>query len=401
MQLLLQYSLHLWANASTLLYMHNVRWPLFPDYERPAIYGLAPNKAFNLHINTADNETLGAWFLFSDSYYQKSSLHPSFTATGSVTNPVFDEHLLPALQSRPTVLLFHGNAANRAASYRVALYAALSSRLDANVLVVDYRGFGDSTGSPTEAGLLEDAKAAWNWVVGGGTVMHGDGEASTKVKAEDVLIVGHSLGTSVAAMLGEWLDEQGVQPKGLALVAPFSNVPTIARTFAIFGLIPVLRPITSLPGVYEGLTRYLIDTLDTQARLPKIAAPILLVHALDDTTIPASHSTALFEELLSPQLPPVPYTPAELTLPKPGMWDKMNAVIGERQTIRARVVREWNIEGWGVVREFDRPNRKLSEGEETMAVGKVRHVETTHGDHVDVLKSQGVLNIFVEFFGMD
>lgn len=155
----------------------------------------------NVNISTPDNQTLGAWFIFSDSYYQSSgSPSPSHPHTRRAS-PFCTSCLHRTLSTYPTILFFHGNAASRAARYRVALYSALSTRLNANVLAVDYRGFADSTGSPSEEGLALDARAAWDWLVDRGAG-EGEGEGS-------VIVVGHSLGTSVAAMLGESLAKDG------------------------------------------------------------------------------------------------------------------------------------------------------------------------------------------------
>lgn len=73
----------------------------------------------------------------------------------------------------------------------------LSSRLNANVLVIDYRGFGDSEGTPSERGLQLDARTAWDWLI-----EHG-------AKEEDITIVGQSLGTGVSAGLAVELAEEG------------------------------------------------------------------------------------------------------------------------------------------------------------------------------------------------
>lgn len=71
----------------------------------------------------------------------------------------------------------------RALPAHVAHYTAFPSRLNANVLAIDYRGFADSTGTPSEEGLLIDARAAWDWL----------------------LSKGHSLGTDVAAKVAAQL----------------------------------------------------------------------------------------------------------------------------------------------------------------------------------------------------
>lgn len=119
----------------------------------------------------------------------------------------------------PIVLFFHGNAATRAFSARVRHYQAFSSRLGAHVLAIDYRGFADSSGKPSEEGLITDARTALDWLVKD----HG-------VNPEDVLIVGHSLGTGVTGQLAARLDGEGVKTRGYVLLSvwpSFSFSPCI------------------------------------------------------------------------------------------------------------------------------------------------------------------------------
>lgn len=112
-----------------------------------------------------------------------------------------------ALKLHPTILFFHGNGATRALARRVQYYKEFTSRLRANVLAIDYRGFADSTGEPSEPGLLRDARAAWDWLISQGA------------NERDILIMGHSLGTGVTAQLGVQLDREGISSRGLVLLA--------------------------------------------------------------------------------------------------------------------------------------------------------------------------------------
>lgn len=129
-------------------------------------------------------------------------------------------------------------------------YQAFAARLRANVFAPDYRGFGDSTGTPSEAGLTLDARAAWDWLRESGA------------PAESVLVVGNSLGTGVAVQFVSTLeaeqlgrDEQGFEesalerPRGVVLLAPFSNVETLLDTYYIAGLVPLLAPLRTFPFV--------------------------------------------------------------------------------------------------------------------------------------------------------
>jgi abhydrolase domain-containing protein 12 len=170
--------------------------------------------------------SIGAWFVLSDSFYH----------TISIPSTQRDSHIPAALQTRPTILYFHGNAASRAAPYRVRKYSDFSSRLGANILVIDYRGFGDSAGKPSQDGLACDARAAWDWLIEMGA------------KSEDVLVVGHSLGTAVAARLAAELGREGVPIKGLVLLSPFSSMRTLLDTYSIFGILPIKAPLAIIPG---------------------------------------------------------------------------------------------------------------------------------------------------------
>lgn len=74
-------------------------------------------------------------------------------------------------------------------------------------MVVDYRGFGDSEGHPTVQGVSKDARAAWDYLIDQGA------------KPENVLIVGHSLGTAIGGMLSAELSREGVNPRGTVLMS--------------------------------------------------------------------------------------------------------------------------------------------------------------------------------------
>ena len=169
-----------------------------------SFHTLTANRTLNFKINTPDNVTIGAWFALSDPYYRSLPSIP--------TDPA--EHVIPALKHSPAILFLHGNAATRAFGSRIQHIKSFSSRLGANVLIIDYRGFGDSSGTPSEDGLVTDAKAAFNWLIS-----HGK-------KAEDILIIGHSLGTGVSGQLGAHFGKEGIVCKGIVLLA-VSNVPGI------------------------------------------------------------------------------------------------------------------------------------------------------------------------------
>lgn len=191
------------------------------------------HKAVNLRINSTDDVSLGAWFTFSDSYF---------------TSPTFNSSdISDALRTYPTILYLHGNAATRAFKTRVAIYSAFSSRLHVNVLAIDYRGFGDSTGAPTEEGTIQDATAAFDWLISHGA------------DPKNVLVVGHSLGTAIGAQMTARLDrERGVRVRGVVLMSGFSSIHVAMETFVLFG-IPILAPMRFIPGAWRKQTSLLLN----------------------------------------------------------------------------------------------------------------------------------------------
>lgn len=157
---------------------------------------------------------MGAWQLLPHSIYHERQPFPPKA-------PLAAEEFERALAERPTVLYFHGNAGSRALSHRVRGISAFSTTLDLNVLAIDYRGFGDSSGSPTETGLILDARAAWDFVHSaivrqGRTPAQADGQ---------IILVGQSLGTGVGAGLAGMLAREGRSPRAVVSVAGFSSLP--------------------------------------------------------------------------------------------------------------------------------------------------------------------------------
>lgn len=139
----------------------------------------------------------------------------------------------------------HGNAATRAYHVRVQHYKDYTSRFGANVLAIDYRGFADSTGTPSEPGLVTDARAAWDWLAA-----HG---ASPK----DVLIIGHSLGTGVGGNLAAMLSQEKIDYRGVVLMSPFSSIGELLKTYQILGFFPLMSPLSMVPFLSSRLWFFL------------------------------------------------------------------------------------------------------------------------------------------------
>jgi len=209
---------------TSVLYAHHIDFWWYNKFDHPENYGLArelliipsiqrrwltlssttAGKTVNLKIRSSDNTTIGAWFIFSDPFYQQLPYPPP--PNGDFTFPQ-KVHIPSASKQNPTILFLHGNTGTRAHPLRTVLYTAFTARLKANVLAIDYRGFGDSEGYPSVHGVSKDARAGWDFLMRMGA------------KPEDVLIVGHSLGTAIAGLLSAELGREGIHPRGTVLMS--------------------------------------------------------------------------------------------------------------------------------------------------------------------------------------
>ncbi|KAG2365142.1 Alpha/Beta hydrolase protein [Suillus spraguei] len=290
--------------------MNALKLPWNAHFDAPERHGLAPGKVANIKIQTADNHT--------------------------------------AVVQRPTVLFFHGNAATRAVSLRVHLYSGFTSRLDVNVLAIDYRGFGDSPGTPTEDGLSLDAKAAWDWLIAQGASPH------------DVLIVGHSLGTAVASNLSASLSEDGVKFRGTVLMSPFSSLYTLIDTYNIFGLFPVMLPINMIPRAADIYKSFLVHKFDTLSVIAKLKVPVLILHAENDWDISHTHSDTLFDALLEPYLPPVYSPPESQESWSTQQWSEYHAQLVTRRETRESLLTRTVIPNFGSMDQFDNFGERIT-----------------------------------------
>ncbi|KAJ7718124.1 Alpha/Beta hydrolase protein [Mycena maculata] len=350
----------------SVLFLHAVRIPWFSKYDVPETYGLAPNKTINLRVETADNESLGAWFVLSDPFYHSlPTVPPSQPA----------DYISTALKTYPTILLFHGNAGTRAFGARIRHYTAFSSRLSANVFAIDYRGYGDSTGTPTEPGLARDARAAWNWLIKNGAA------------PEQILIVGHSLGTGVSALLGAELSDEGISPRGVVLLSPFSSISKVLDTYRLFRVISLMKPLAMVPFAADFVKRALIHTFDTQTLVPRIKGPVLIAHAENDWEIPSTHSETLFNTFLDPLLPPAPALPTNAASLTHEEWSEYNGLLAKRREAREEIVTTLELHNFGTVHEFTESGRKIV------------FVQSLAGGHDYLGVQEGVQDVIGRTFG--
>ncbi|KAJ1027003.1 hypothetical protein NDA18_003024 [Ustilago nuda] len=265
------------------IFLHSIAFPLFPTYNQPQRYGLAPHKTRNLQLATSDGEKIGAWHVLPEIYYQSEL--PANQDEEKWGDDVYSR----ALREYPTILYLHGNSMNRAAPWRISAYQGMTSRVDANVIAIDYRGFGDSSGTPSEPGLVEDAQTAYDFV-----------REQQGTAKQPVIVFGQSLGTGITALLAAALESRSSPADGIVLMAPYTDLKSLVKDFKVGGLLPVLKPIGLIPFNSVILDTFLKTHLNTNDTLPQLEkTPVVLLHAKDDPVIPLYHSHKLFENIRS------------------------------------------------------------------------------------------------------
>lgn len=183
-------------------------------------------------LKVPDGETLNGWVVYPDTE----------KATGQ------------------WVIFFHGNAGNVSNRYYPERYKVLTSN-GYGVITFDYRGFGNSTGQPSEAGLYQDAEAIYNYAR---EVRH--------ISSDSLTLFGYSLGTGLATYIAS------KQPAaGLILEAPYTSIPDVAGHVTPFLPVGILMQ----------------NKFSSLERIGSVRCPLLILHAEDDLLIPFSHGETL------------------------------------------------------------------------------------------------------------
>ena len=160
------------------------------------------------------------------------------------------------------LLYFHGNSATIAQERRTVEYRSYASGAPENmfVLTFDYRGFGRSTGDPSESGLLNDAEAIIDWALN-----------TTGISPDRIVLLGHSLGTAVVAGAAHRYAKRGVEFAGLILCAAFTNAGNAFSSYSIGGVVPVLAPLKLSAAFQSWFCHRMQDTWHTDHRLAQLA----------------------------------------------------------------------------------------------------------------------------------
>lgn len=220
------------------MYMFQSRVIFFPDMDGRELH-MSPaniNLSFeDVHASTDDGETIHGWYV-------------------------------PADEAKVTLLFSHGNAGN--ISHRLESIALFNS-IGLNVLIYDYRAYGQSTGKISEQGFYQDVHAMWRVLT-----------EDKKIKPENIVLFGRSLGAAITSQLAT-----RVQAGGVILESPFTSVPDMGAR--LYPFLPVRL-----------LSRFQLSNL---AHVKKIKMPLLLVHSKDDEIIPYQQGEQVYHAANEPK----------------------------------------------------------------------------------------------------
>ncbi|XP_051252026.1 lysophosphatidylserine lipase ABHD12-like [Dicentrarchus labrax] len=162
--------------------------------------------------------------------------------------------------------------------HRMELVKILSGA-DNHVLSLDYRGFGDSTGEPSESGMTSDTFYLYQWV-------------KKRSRGGHVYLWGHSLGSGVATNTAAKVQEQGSAVDALILEAPYTTIREVVA------LHPLAKMYMFLPG-FQSLLWNILEmnniVFANDKNLKALTSPLLILHAEDDNIVPYHMGLKLYQ----------------------------------------------------------------------------------------------------------
>ncbi len=222
----------------------------------PADLGLPFEDAW---ITTEDGLRIHGWFIPGREAGRAAGGAPGATSSAR------------AVRAPLTLLFFHGNAENIALNLPLA---RITYRAGYNLLMVDYRGYGKSVGSPSETGIYRDGKAAFRYLLG-----------RSDVDPARIVVWGRSIGAAVAVRVAaaaapaETGSAGGVA--GVILESPFTSALELLRDGGYWLFYPL-----ALLGSYR---------FDQTRWIGRIDAPICVVHGTRDEVVPFRLGRRLFD----------------------------------------------------------------------------------------------------------
>ncbi|XP_074677259.1 protein ABHD12B [Strix aluco] len=237
------------------VFLNFLAFPFFVDLRRPE---LLLNNTVSVYLATEPGVTVGIWHTVPGSRGAEAQ---------GKDQRWYEEALADA---HPVIIYLHGNGGTRGASHRVQFLKTMGAA-DFHILALDYRGYGDSSGHPTESGFTTDVLALYDW-------------AKARSGNSSILFWGHSLGTGIATNAARKLqEERGVQVDAVVLESPYTNIREAAAHI----------PITKIYRQFPGFDYLILDSLAlgnmffrSDENVKVLACPLLILHAEDDTVVP-------------------------------------------------------------------------------------------------------------------
>ena len=282
------------------IYLHSVTLGS-RDVTAAEQWGFLPNQVTPFTLGTPDGITLHAWHILPLGIYRKHQ-EDLINEREGLLKDITDRTSFMLLRDDPEALLvlyLHGAAGTLASGWRPPSYRAISANDPEKIhtVAIDYRGFGSSSGAPSEQGLLTDAITLADWAM-----------QEAGVPPSRIVIFGQSLGTAVGISL---VEHYATRPHptlfaGMVLVAPFADVELLTASYRIAGIVPLLGPLASFPRLLAFFNTFILSKWPSKNRLAAFVRQcedmpgddlkyhITIIHAQDDYDIPWSHSDQLF-----------------------------------------------------------------------------------------------------------
>lgn len=285
------------------IYMNKLQLTWNYDLTKPEHFGFAKNQVTPFYILTPDGEKLFAWHVLPLGLYAEHRDilldHDSGLVEDITQNAAFQ--LLRNDPEARLLIHFHGNAGTVGAGYRPIYIRSLSgaSPYKLHILTIDYRGFGYSSGFPTEEGLITDGLSVVKWAIDVAGISPGR-----------IAIMGQSLGTAVMFGVAEALiappnaiekdPSKGIELGALISIAGFSHMKELLSAYHIAGVIPVLAPLRPYPWAQTFFKQFVYETWESSRKLATLVKKsssklqLIILHAQNDMEIPVEHSDFLF-----------------------------------------------------------------------------------------------------------
>ncbi|KIJ64023.1 hypothetical protein HYDPIDRAFT_28917 [Hydnomerulius pinastri MD-312] len=225
------------------------------DVDIPTKYGLVYE---DLPLRTEDGVTLHCYLLM-----QRKEISQSQALRIDCDEDQSNEEFAA---TRPTVVMFHGNGGNH--GHRIPLARVFYLKMRCNVLMLSYRGYGHSEGSPSETGLCIDAQTALDYI-----------SSHPYLQKTPVVLYGQSIGGAVAIHLAS---RNPTKITALVLENTFTDLPRLVPH-----ALPLLSPLSFLCH----------QKWDSASKIPLIpkTTPILMLSGVKDEVVPHEHMLNLWE----------------------------------------------------------------------------------------------------------